>query len=512
MEKLAERSENLIIGTATPIQLRVAELHDLIALLAKGAVHVLGKEGNRAWATDASIEYLTGDKPWPTDPVDQWALLRNPLPPASEHPVYRNIRTAGKLPDAHVDGPRYNDLPRGIRNLVRDEFLHLATQTNPIIRRVIRRSREMLEQAGLLAPITVRIHPNPDDGLPESLFTNDGLEMGPSFKLAYDAATRFCALYAATRPASGFMKTILLRRIGSSVAAGLATTRALLSGSAMNESFEDDGEDLFSERERLPLTEAEIEALREVEANLVAVLERDRMDPKVEVILRYLDEGGWLDQHGMIAFSQFYDTAEFVATNLAAAFPDEPVAIYAGGGRSFVLFGGERRRVERDDIKRDVKDGRIKLVSATDAACEGLNLQRLGAQVNVDLPWNPSRLEQRKGRIQRIGQSRSTIHVANLRYAGTYEDEVYGALSVRFGDIFKVLGQLPDSFEDAWIDAVLRDRAEVSMFPARIESARPPAVQRYWRDVADDTDLDWESTEKILSSRDIEDFMRSGWG
>jgi hypothetical protein len=49
----------------------------------------------------------------------------------------------------------------------------------------------------------------------------------------------------------------------------------------------------------------------------------------------------------------------------------------------------------------------------------------------------------------------------SLRYAGTVEDQVYAALSLRFGDIFAVLGQLPDGFEDDWIDAVLKDRTAV---------------------------------------------------
>ena len=71
-----------------------------------------------------------------------------------------------------------------------------------------------------------------------------------------------------------------------------------------------------------------------------------------------------------------------------------------------------------------------------------LNLQRLGAQINIDLPWNPSRLEQRKGRVQRIGQVRDEIHVVNLRYAGTVEDDVYAAPSARLGNIFSVMGQL----------------------------------------------------------------------
>lgn len=512
MECIAEKANSLIIGTATPIQLRATELHDLIAMLAKGTTHVLGRPGSREWASDASMAYLIDERSWPSDPTDQWALLRNPLPPATEDPLYRNIRTAHNLRDNQIDGPRYDDLSRGQQSQMKAEFLRLATQTNPIIRRVIRRSRSMLEQARLLPRIGVSVHPRREDSLPATLFTGEGLEMGLTFRNAYEAATRFCALYARQRPAAGFMKTILLRRIGSSVAAGLSTTRALIAGSGAGTAALGDEEDLFlEERERIPLTPEEIATLREVEENLQAVVARDKLDPKVDVIIRYLVDSGWLEAHGMIAFSQFYDTAEFVAQGLAARFPQEPIAIYAGGGRSFVLHGGERRRTERNVIKDLVRIGEVRLVAATDAACEGLNLQRLGSQVNVDLPWNPSRLEQRKGRIQRIGQARSEIHVANLRYAGTYEDEVYGALSERFEDIFKVLGQLPDSFEDDWVDAVLRNRDAVQSFPTRVALNRPPVERRYWRDIADDIGLDWEGTERILSSRDIEEFMRKGW-
>lgn len=158
-----------------------------------------------------------------------------------------------------------------------------------------------------------------------------------------------------------------------------------------------------------------------------------------------------------------------------------------------------------------IQEGDVRLVCATDAACEGLNLQRLGAQVNVDLPWNPSRLEQRKGRVQRIGQVRDDVHILSLRYAGTVEDEVYATLSNRFGDIFSVLGQLPDGFEDQWIEAVLRDRQAVRNFSQRVEKARPPMELRYMREVADDHGLDWEYTERVLSSRDLDEWMRQGW-
>lgn len=113
--------------------------------------------------------------------------------------------------------------------------------------------------------------------------------------------------------------------------------------------------------------------------------------------------------------------------------------------------------------------------------------------------------------MQRIGQARDAIHVLSLRYAGTVEDEVYAALSDRFGDIYSVLGQLPDGFEDDWIDAFLKDRAAVRNFSQRTETVRAPMELRYMGDVADDEGLDWEYAERVLSSRDLDFWMRQGW-
>jgi integrase len=255
----------------------------------------------------------------------------------------------------------------------------------------------------------------------------------------------------------------------------------------------------------------ELGLLRDVERNLASVVNGDDIDPKVKVILHYLKEHDWLEKNGAIIFSQYFTTAEWVAEAICEAYPAEPVAVYAGGSASFIQQGSERRAAAREHIKTAIQNSDIRLVCATDAACEGLNLQRLGAQVNVDLPWNPSRLEQRKGRVQRIGQARDAIHVLSLRYAGTVEDEVYAALSDRFGDIYSVLGQLPDGFEDDWIDAVLKDRAAVRNFSQRTETVRPPMELRYMREVADDVGLDWEYTERVLSSRDLDAWMREGW-
>ena len=134
-------------------------------------------------------------------------------------------------------------------------------------------------------------------------------------------------------------------------------------------------------------------------------------DPKVQVILHYLGERNWLERDGAIIFSQYRTTAEWVLEALCATYPDEPVALYADGVASFVQRGTDRRSAKREHIKESIQRGDVRLVCATDAACEGLNLQRLGAQINADLPWNPSRLEQRKGRVLRIGQVRDDVHI-----------------------------------------------------------------------------------------------------
>jgi len=369
----------------------------------------------------------------------------------------------------------------------------------------------MLEDRGLLKRIGVVTHPRLDDGLPTSLFSGDGLEMSLAFKAAYEAAEEFSRLYAQRCPGAGFLKTILLRRIGSSAKAGLETARRLLDRLDGSLIPEDEIGDEGAPSEAVPPEAQEILFLRDVERNLEAVVAGMYLDPKVQVVLHYLGERRWLEENGAIIFSQYRTTAEWVLEALCTAFPTEPVALYAGGAASFVQRGQERRTAAREQIKTRIQDGEIRLVCATDAACEGLNLQRLGAQVNIDMPWNPSRLEQRKGRVQRIGQARDNVQILNLRYAGTVEDEVYAALSHRFGDIFSVLGQLPYSFEDDWIAAVLNDRTALRNFSQRVETTRPPMELRYMRDVADDRGLDWEYTEKVLSSRDIDEWMRQGW-
>lgn len=114
------------------------------------------------------------------------------------------------------------------------------------------------------------------------------------------------------------------------------------------------------------------------------------------------------------------------------------VTIHGGMGR-------EERRKAQEAFTQDVD---VQVIIATDAAGEGINLQRAHLMVNYDLPWNPNRLEQRFGRIHRIGQT-EVCHLWNLVADETREGEVYLALLKKLeieqqalgGKVFDVLGK-----------------------------------------------------------------------
>ena len=125
----------------------------------------------------------------------------------------------------------------------------------------------------------------------------------------------------------------------------------------------------------------------------------------------YTGPSGWLAR-GCIIFSQYFDSVRWLSEQLVQDLPGERIAVYAGSGKSGIWEGDRFAAIPREDIKQQVRKGQLRLVIGTDAASEGLNLQRLATLINPDLPWNPTRLEQRKGRIQRIGQLADTARVA----------------------------------------------------------------------------------------------------
>ena len=229
-------------------------------------------------------------------------------------------------------------------------------------------------------------------------------------------------------------------------------------------------------------------------------------DPKFQRVLDYLKGENWLAQ-GCIIFSQYFDSAWWLAEALSRDhLPDESIGLYAGGANSGILIGGQFKACPRDEIKAKVKHGEIRLLIGTDAASEGLNLQRLGTLINLDLPWNPTRLEQRKGRIQRIGQIRDEVFVCNLRYRGSVEDRVHQLLSSRLEYIFDLFGQIPDVLESLWIDVAQGEVEEAKKLIDGMQNIHP-FDDRY----AKVENIDWESCAKVLSEDVKRKVLSVGW-
>ncbi|MBL8657370.1 MAG: DUF3883 domain-containing protein [Altererythrobacter sp.] len=213
--------------------------------------------------------------------------------------------------------------------------------------------------------------------------------------------------------------------------------------------------------------EAEIIILKGLEDQAKAVVAsgQDRKWDELSKILQnhpeMRDAAG--RQRKIIIFSEHRDTLNYLQARIAGVLgnPDAIITIHGGTHRD------ERRRLQA--LFRSDPD--VRVLVATDAAGEGVNLQNANLMVNYDLPWNPNRLEQRFGRIHRIGQT-EVCHLWNLVAKETREGDVYHRLLLKLevesqvlkGRVFDILGEVFEetSLKDLLMEAIrYGDRPEV---------------------------------------------------
>lgn len=511
MQKIGKRTKHLILGTATPIQTNVRELWDLLGILNSGAEFVLG-DSLSLWQDHAQAIPMVTGKSVVSSEQEAWQWLRNPLPPATEHHIVQNIRDSLGVNSQEFYCPhRFDDLDWMIKSMWLSECLapDFFTTRNPALRHTVLRKRKQLEDDGLLEKVGVITHPMKHNlAQYQYRFVDLGIPTNTPFEVAYEKAEEFSKLLQSRTRAGGFMKSLMLQRICSSFASGLKTAENMLRHSISNEDEDriDEVEHILSE-----MTPAEAGCLQEIRTQLSRP---EAVDSKLDTVKWFLTEfptdgKTWLE-HGCIVFSQYYDTVEWIAKELAKSFEGEVVAVYAGVGKSGLFRGEQFNTVDREVIKAAVRTREIRLVIATDAACEGLNLQTLGTLINIDLPWNPSRLEQRLGRIRRFGQSRKYVDMVNLVYSGTQDEKVYDVLSERLRDTYDIFGSLPDTIDDDWIDDEEELRNRMDEYMHERKKAQDAFSVKYRFTVDPEAHL-WERCSVVLSRRDIVDKLSEPW-
>jgi superfamily II DNA or RNA helicase len=158
----------------------------------------------------------------------------------------------------------------------------------------------------------------------------------------------------------------------------------------------------------------------------------------------------------LVVFTEHRDTLNYLTQRITTLLGRQEAVVIIHGG-----LGREDRMKAQEAFKHDPD---VQVLVATDAAGEGINLQRAHLMVNYDLPWNPNRIEQRFGRIHRIGQT-EVCHLWNLVAKETREGDVYRTLLDKLeeartalgGQVFDVLGKLQfegRSLRDLLIEAI----------------------------------------------------------
>jgi len=237
------------------------------------------------------------------------------------------------------------------------------------------------------------------------------------------------------------------------------------------EEFEEDEEELINTMKEMvdsarPVVLEEIEVLKRLEGDLSQYSpdQQTSNDPKMQKIVDIVKKK-------IILFSKYTDTVDAVKRTLLKSGNLQKIEIGIYTGEGGMLYDEEKRqfkRVTKDDVSRALFDTELKVLVCSEAASEGLNLQAASVIVNVDMPWNPARVEQRIGRVDRLGQKEKTVYVRNVWYPDSIEARIYRKLFERKEIYQMVVGPAQQIISEALKNA-LDENAEGERLTRMIE-------------------------------------------
>lgn len=463
MDQLKLHTQGMVFMTATPIQLDRRELWDLLMVL----------ELPGRWQDEDEFDsfYAEINKETP-DWAFLFGMVRSGLTSlgvddeaiATVQREYQSV-DADAMMQRIRDGHHYdvNSLSGKEKEVIRLLLFRHA----PTYRMVYRNTRELLKeyrQQGKFKESIAERAPQPPDSIVLSGSEEDQRsELGLYSKI--DEYVRdYYAKYNAVRRGMGFVMVVYRKRLTSSFhAIKLSLERrknrlseALKTGDygllfgdmgIIEENDDDDYEELNIGD--IPARGEEAEHMRQVlEAELsflesfIGLLRDQPRDSKFEYLRDMLWEKINAGTRRVIIFSQFGDTVDFLLQSLRPIYGDK-LGSYTGEGGSY-WSGGQWIKCSKQKIQEKFRtdDDPLSILVCTDAASEGLDLQSCNTLINYDIPWNPMRIEQRIGRVDRIGQKSPEVYIHTLYYRGTVEEDVYRVCLERIEESRTTLGHI----------------------------------------------------------------------
>ena len=444
---LKDRTRCLYLLTATPMQVHPVEVWDLLRLLGLEGRWGASEENFLKFFEEVRNPYRQRDWTFLLGMSKDYLRTGGEIDPAFEEQARGQLgpvtwNTVKTLPDTIKSRATIEALDTEARSVLSDMVRHHT----PVRTFVWRNGRDLLHryrQRGILS-----------ERVPKRRPRNEWIEFTPEELELYDRIeeyiSHFYRKYEERRRGLGFVMTVYRRRLTSSfhaARASLGRRRAFLIGDTDSVTNGLTEEDLEQDDLGMDTVEDLGTLDREARATELAYLDDFisdlntlATDSKLEFLKNQLT-AVFRTHDSAILFTQYTDTMDYLRESLRSVY-GSGVACYSGrGGESW----DDERWVLRDkeEIKEAFRGGdTIRLLLCTESASEGLNLQTCGVLINYDMPWNPMRVEQRIGRIDRIGQRYAEVHVHNYFFRDTVEAIVYDRLSDRIDWFEHVVGTL----------------------------------------------------------------------
>lgn len=465
IERLSSRIPHIILATATPMQKEAGEYHSLLKLLG------LPKGWQKEKVYLNSLDLISRDgEPSLSELSNAAKLLLTTLEemhPSTNRLSSEQVDVLNHLTDLKdADVTTLTDFVREHWAIIRQLLIVL----HPAHLLTVRNTRRSLSDMGYkfpkrnLTPVSI----------------GDSMEVELFYEKLNQYLSNHCfsveeVLFPDRKISIGFVRVSYQQRVASSL---FSCKRSLerrlekvnyiknslnqyLKNLSMNNPWDADDDDLdemlgdgIDDTTSINLSTIDINALRQAIA-----LEATTLTPLIRRVGALLDESKDLkikesiklakqclnNRDKVLLFSRYTDTIEALLNEfrIEGLHRFYTYGIYTGS-QSSIVNNGIETPCDKNDLKRGLFSGELKIVFCSDAASEGLNLQAARVLINVDVPWTPARLEQRVGRVARLGQVANEVDIYNVWYPNSIEARMYHRIQRRLENSNLAIGEFPD--------------------------------------------------------------------